>query len=193
MALALVLATVFPTDLEQNYSEPRGGHQDELVVGVETYARHMNSVIPLAMALLLRDVSGLKQLAMITVVGIAATHGPKRLLNDVEIGGTRLGQRPGSPTSKHNMPSGHSSLASIGACFAVRRYSPWLGLIVWPVLLLTMYARVMLDAHTVSATIAGAVTGILVVAAFATPSIAARQIVASVLWYRILRLRARLT
>jgi len=85
---------------------------------------------------------------MITVAGILASHGPKRLLNDVEIMGTRLGQRPNSTTSKHNMPSGHSTLAGACAYFLMRRYSIWFGVIVIPVLLLTMYARVMLDKHT---------------------------------------------
>ncbi len=189
--LALLAATVFPTDLEKNYATPRGGHQDSLVMGVETYARHLNSIVPLAMVLLFRDVSGLKQLAAVSLAGVVLTHGPKRALNDVEVMGTRLGQRPGSANSKHNMPSGHSALASVGAFFAVRRYSPWLGIVVWPVLLLTMYARVMLDAHTVSATIAGAITGALVVAIFVSPNLGAQGFFASMLRSCFARLDVR--
>ena len=102
------------------------------------------------------------------MVGVLASHGPKRLLNDVEIMGTRLGQRPHSTDSRHNMPSGHSTLAGACAYFMVRRYSIWFGIIVIPVLLFTMYVRFMLDMHTISATIAGAGTGILVSAIFAT-------------------------
>ena len=44
----------------------------------------------------------------------------------------------------------------------------WLGLFVIPVLFATMYARVMLDKHTISATIAGAAIGLLVAGLFST-------------------------
>ena len=50
----------------------------------------------------------------------------------------------------------------------VRRYSLWFGVIVIPIMLLTMYARVMLDAHTISAVISGAMTGMLVTTLFTT-------------------------
>ncbi|MEO0393226.1 MAG: phosphatase PAP2 family protein [Pseudomonadota bacterium] len=168
-AIILLAATFYPTDLATNYATSKGGHQDALVVAVEEYGRHLNTAIPVVLAIALRDVSGMKQAAAIVVAGIVASHGPKRLLNDVEIMGTRLGERPKSPDSRHNMPSGHSTLASAGAYYTVRRYSIWLGLIVWPILILTMYARYMLDAHTVSATIAGAITGIMVAALFTKP------------------------
>ncbi|GIT93219.1 hypothetical protein JANAI62_36370 [Jannaschia pagri] len=178
--VALAVATVYPTDFERHHAEPRGGQYDPLVIGVEQVGRHVNTARPLLMVIALRDVVGAKQMVAITAAGILATHGPKRLLNDVEIAGTRLGQRPSSATSKHNMPSGHSSLASAGACFMVRRYSHWFGVVVWPIVLLTMYARVMLDAHTVSATIAGAITGVLVAWLFARKTSGLRDVAAAV-------------
>ena len=116
-----------------------------------------------AMAILM---IGAVLLSMVVGAGIVASHGPKRLLNDVTILGTRLGQRPSSKTSKHNMPSGHSTLVSAGGWFMARRYSMWFLLLCLPVTALTMYARVMLGAHTVSATIAGSIIGILVAALF---------------------------
>ncbi|MEM6902220.1 MAG: phosphatase PAP2 family protein [Pseudomonadota bacterium] len=175
-AIILLIATFYPTDLETNYATSKGGKQDALVVAVEEYGRHLKTAIPVMVALALRDVVGLRQAAAIVVVGMIASHGPKRLLNDVEIMGTRLGERPKSPDSRHNMPSGHSTLAAAGAYYTVRRYSSWFGLIVWPVLILTMYARYMLDAHTVSATIAGAITGIMVAALFTSPSFRFRRL-----------------
>ncbi|MBV6631500.1 MAG: phosphatase PAP2 family protein [Alphaproteobacteria bacterium] len=177
----LLCATFYPTDLEAHYSESRNGRDNHLVVGVEEYGRHLNTIIPIVIAIALRDVGGLKQAAAIVFTGIVASHGPKRLLNDVEVMGTRLGERPKSSDSRHNMPSGHSTLASAGAYYTVRRYSHWLGLIVWPVLFLTMYARFMLDAHTVSATIAGAMTGILVAALFTRPSFRFRRLMVTLL------------
>jgi lipid A 1-phosphatase len=169
MVVVIILAaTVYPSDMENDYAVSRGGHERPVVVAFEDYGRHINTLLPFVLALVLKDKEGWKQLGMITVVGILASHGPKRLLNDVEIMGTRLGQRPNSTSSKHNMPSGHSTLAGACAYFVMRRYSIGFGAIVIPVLLLTMYARVMLDKHTVSATISGAATGLLIAALFST-------------------------
>ena len=169
MVVVIILAaTVYPSDMENDYAVSKGGHERLVVVAFEDYGRHINTLLPFVLALVLKDKEGWKQLGMITVVGILASHGPKRLLNDVEIMGTRLGQRPNSTSSKHNMPSGHSTLAGACAFFVMRRYSIWFGAIVIPVLLFTMYARVMLDKHTVSATISGAATGLLVSALFST-------------------------
>lgn len=165
-AALLACAALYPTDFQQQHAQPRHDPHNKLVMRVEKYGRHINTVLPILAAVILRDTTALKQGLAIVATGTVATHGPKRALNDVTILGTRLGQRPSSPNSKHNMPSGHSALASAGAYFTVSRYSRWFGLIVWPVLILTMYARYMLDAHTISATIAGALTGLLVASLF---------------------------
>jgi len=168
VVLIILAATFYPSDMKNDYAISKGGHERPAIVAFEDYGRHINTLLPFVLALVLKDKEGWKQLGMITVAGILASHGPKRLLNDVEIMGTRLGQRPNSTTSKHNMPSGHSTLARACAYFVMRRYSIWFGVIVIPVLLLTMYARVMLDKHTISATISGAGTGLLVAALFST-------------------------
>lgn len=165
---AILAAVVYPSDIAGYRASPYAGTESTVVTGTEDYLRHANTVVALAMPLLLRDWTGLRQLAVVTVAGIAATHGPKRLLNDVTIGGTRLGERPHAPQSQHNMPSGHSALASSIIWFLGRRYSWWWLLLTVPVTLLTMYARVMLNAHTISAVIAGALVGLLVTALFVT-------------------------
>ena len=163
--LALIMiggAIVYPSDLENDYSVSREGEKSKLVMFTEEYGRHINTLLPIAAAILLRDVTGLKQIAVIVVAGTVASHGPKRLLNNDVVGGTRLGERPKSPNSRHNMPSGHATLASAGAFIMVRRYGIWWALLVIPVTLLTMYARVMLDEHTISAVTAGAGIGFVV-------------------------------
>lgn len=164
----IVLSSLYPSDLEKDYSTTRGGQDMPFVVTTEKYGRHINSLMPFALALISRDKDGIKQLLIITVSGILASHGPKRFLNNVQIMGTRLGERPFSPTSNHNTPSGHSTLAGASAYFVMRRYSWWFAIVVIPILLSTMYARVMLDQHTISATVAGAATGLLVAALFST-------------------------
>ncbi|GAB4267934.1 MAG: hypothetical protein Kow0013_18310 [Pararhodobacter sp.] len=169
--LLIAAAVVYPSDTDSYRYE---GAQDALIQGVEHYGRHVNTVLALAVPIVLRDWVGLKQLAVATVAGIVATHGPKRLLNDVWIGDTRLGQRPRGPDSNHNMPSGHSALASAVIWFLGRRYSWWWALITVPITLLTMYARVMQNAHTISAVIAGCLIGLLVTALFVTHRRAAR-------------------
>ncbi|MTI02831.1 phosphatase PAP2 family protein [Roseibium sp. RKSG952] len=174
--ISLVGATLYPSDMEGHYAVSRNGHDNALVTGVEDYGRHLNTLIPIGTAIVLRDIKGLWQIATVVVAGTAATHGPKRLLNDVEVFGTRLGQRPNG--GDHNLPSGHSALASAGAYIAVRRYWNWFGIVVWPILLLTMFARYMLDAHTISATIAGAIVGMLVADLFARPCLRFRRLIA---------------
>lgn len=173
---ALVATTLYPSDIKGHYAMSRNGHDNALIVGVEDYGRHLNTIIPIGTAILLRDVKGLGQIAAIVCAGTAATHAPKRLLDDIEVFGTRLGRRPNG--GDHNMPSGHSALASAGAYVAVRRYTKWFGLIVWPVTLLTMYARYMLDAHTVSATIAGAIVGLMIAAAITHPFFGFKRLIA---------------
>ena len=69
---------------------------------------------------------------------------------------------------KHNMPSGHSILVGACAYFIMRRYSIWFGVIVIPVLLFTMYAPVILDKHTISATLSSGRFRLLVAALFST-------------------------
>lgn len=164
----ILLSSLYPSDLENDYSTSRGGEDISFVVSTEKYGRHINTLMPFALAIISRDKAGFKQILVIAVSGIIASHGPKRILNNVKIMGTRLGQRPFSSTSKHNTPSGHSTLAGATAYFVMRRYSWWFAVIVIPVLLCTMYARVMLDKHTISATLAGAATGLLVAALFST-------------------------
>lgn len=166
--LLILVIGAYPSDLPSYRDDAYDPHEDMLVVGVEDYARHVNTVVALAVPVLLRDWTGLKQLGVVTVAGILATHVPKRLLNDVWAGDTRLGQRPHAPDSRHNMPSGHSALASAAIWFLGRRYSWWWALMTVPITLLTMYARVMLDAHTVSAVIVGCLVGMLVAALFVT-------------------------
>lgn len=164
----ILISSLYPSDLENDYSTSRGGEDISFVVSTEKYGRHINTLLPFALAIISKDKAGFKQILVIAVSGIIASHGPKRILNNVKIMGTRLGQRPFSSTSKHNTPSGHSTLAGATAYFVMRRYSWWFAVIVIPVLLCTMYARVMLDRHTISATLAGAATGLLVAALFST-------------------------
>ena len=169
--ILILISSLYPSDLENYYSTSRGGEDMPFVVSTEKYGRHINTLLPFALAIISRDKAGFKQILVIAVSGIIASHGPKRGLNNVKIMGTRLGQRPFSSTSKHNTPSGHSTLAGATAYFVMRRYSWWFAVIVIPVLLCTMYARVMLDKHTISATLAGAATGLLVAALFSTKSL----------------------
>lgn len=169
VALAVVVAAaVYPADPNVRRTDKASVGNLAVVNITEDYLRHVNWVLPIGLAVVCRDFTGLKQITAVLVAGTAATHIPKRLLNDVVIFGNRLGQRPYSTTSNYNMPSGHSALSSGGAYVLVRRFSPWLALIGVPILLLTMHARVILDAHTISATICGAATGFVVGALFCT-------------------------
>ncbi|MFU1913132.1 lipid A 1-phosphatase LpxE [Bordetella avium] len=159
-----IAAMVFPYDHDKHVSPDAPA----AAWAVEHVGRHLNTLMQISMPLLTRDWVGLKQLLVVAITAAATVHGLKRLLNDVEIAGNRLGQRPHSASSKHNMPSGHSSLAASGAWFVARRYGLIFLWILAPMTLMTMWARVMLDAHTIWATLAGALLGILLTDLFTT-------------------------
>lgn len=174
LAAALALAcALYPTNHALDYPETRGGHDKASVLLVENAVRHVNTAVAIALPLFSRDLVGLAQLAVVAVVGTAATHIPKRLLNDQEISGTRLGQRPQNLHSQHNVPSGHSSLASAAAWFVCRRYGWRWACLLLPITAATMWSRVMLDAHTVSAVWAGLFVGVAVALFFVTPRVRA--------------------
>ena len=83
MSVIILMATIYPSNMARDYSESRGGHDRASIVAFENYGRHVNTALPFITALALRDWVGLKQLVVITVVGVLASHGPKRLLNDI--------------------------------------------------------------------------------------------------------------
>ncbi len=166
--LAIFGAVIYPSDLPSYRDRGQTASDSALVHFVEDYGRHVTTIAAFGAPIVLRDWTGLKQLLVVTVAGILATHGPKRLLNGVVVYGTRLGERPHNPNSRHNMPSGHSALASAATWFLARRYSwgwLWLGV---PIALLTMWVRYMLNEHTVSAVIAGCLIGLVVASLFVT-------------------------
>lgn len=169
MLAAILIATLYPSDLPAYHAAPYDGADSALVGIVEQRLRHVNTIAALAVPLVLRDWTGLRQLAVLTLTGTLATQGPKFLLNDITVGGTRLGERPYGTQSRHNMPSGHSALAASVIWFLGRRYSWWWLLLTVPITALTVWARLMLNAHTFSAVIAGCLIGILITALFVTP------------------------
>ncbi|WP_407351163.1 phosphatase PAP2 family protein [Luteimonas sp. R10] len=160
--IGTALSVFYPSDLLSYRDTPRSEHA--LVTGTEQYGRFINTIAQVALPIVKRDPIGMVQNLYIGVAGIIMTHGLKRALDPVVILGVRLGERPYG--GRHNMPSGHASLASSAVYFVGRRYGWWHLFYLVPVLLLTMFARVELDAHTGSAVIAGALIGIFSAALF---------------------------
>jgi membrane-associated phospholipid phosphatase len=166
---SFLASTFYPSDMTGYATEIGISEAPETAFATDHYGRFFNTALQIGLPLVLRDKAGMIELVKVGIATTLATHALKRAVNNVYIMDTRLGQRPYSPDSKWNMPSGHSSMASSGAYFVSRRYGWKLAFIVLPVLLLTMFARVSLDKHTVSAVISGALLGILVTAIFTTP------------------------
>lgn len=166
--LVFVAALLMPASPEPRQSPSAPSAWSEWV---EHQGRFVNTALQIGLPLLLRDWAGLKALVWVGLTATAGTHGAKRLFDDVVISGVRLGQRPSGPDSRHNFPSGHSSLASSGAVFVARRYGwRWLWLLL-PMTLATMFARLEFDAHTLSAVIAGAAIGLLCTWPFSRPRV----------------------
>jgi membrane-associated phospholipid phosphatase len=178
LMLLIVLATAYPTDIGSYPHEAEGG---AAVMVADHYGRFINTVVQVALPVLMRDPVGAMQLAYVAIGTTIFTHALKRLVNDWHVGRTRLGERPGGPHSKHNMPSGHSSMSSCAVYFVCRRYGLRYALLMVPVLALTMYARVALGAHTISAVLCGALIGFVVAAIFTSRYHPARTGIANAL------------
>lgn len=143
----------------------------------ENYLRFSSTAMQIAAPILMRDPVGIAQSINASIATTLMTHSFKRLFNQQRTidNGRRLGERPRSSNSKHNMPSGHSSMASLALFYIVRRYGTAsnrlkiAAVYMAAVLLCTMYTRVMLDDHTVPATLAGALVGFICAFVFTSP------------------------
>ncbi|MGB7299160.1 MAG: phosphatase PAP2 family protein [Burkholderiaceae bacterium] len=171
-SFALMLIAIYPSDLS-HYANCKpvsvapcaipAVHRVPTAVfhTTENYLRFVNTGVQIALPFLLRDKRGIKQLLLVGITTMTATHGLKRVLNHRTSAGRRLGQRPWGEQSKHNMPSGHSSMASCAAAFVSRRYGPRHLWYLLPILILTMVTRIGYGEHTVSAVFAGALLGVI--------------------------------
>ena len=165
LALIFALTTVYPTDLQYyKYAIQDNG---VFVNSIEHGVRFINTAAQVIIPIVLLDKIGMVQAAYVGIATTMTTHSLKYVLNDVSIFGTRLGETPSE--SNNNMPSGHSSMAASAMHFVCRRYGWKHAFYLVPITLLTMYARFMLQAHTLSAVLAGCIIGILVAEFFTSP------------------------
>lgn len=166
--VSLVVCMLYPSDLA-SYRANIKPERPAWVELTENQLRFVNTIAQVGMPLLMRDKEGMVQLLSLAVATTIGTQGLKRIVNDLHVGGTRIGERPYAPDSRHNMPSGHSSMSSCAVYFVARRYGLWHLLYLLPILLLTMGARLMLNAHTLSAVLAGCLIGFICAAWFTSP------------------------
>ncbi len=169
--IGIILCILWPTNLSSYRS--KGPEKTLLVLRTDHYFRYTNTIAQIALPIINRDPVGMMQLLYVGASVTLATHGLKHLLGPVTVWGTPLGDRPSG--GKHNMPSGHSSMAACALYFVCRRYGWRHALYMLPVTLLTMFARVELNAHTVSAVIAGALVGLVMSAVFTSKRAEARK------------------
>lgn len=134
---------------------------------VENRGRFISTAAQVLIPLALNDRVGLAQMLYSGMATTVATHFLKHIKNDVHIGQTRLGERPNG--GRHNVPSGHSSMAGSALGFIWRRYGAWHLMYLLPILVATMVTRVFLSAHTISAVLAGALLGVLVTYVMTSP------------------------
>lgn len=167
--IGILGSACYPTKLDSYPLLPAGSALPTGVRVTEDYVRFVPTVLQIAVPIVLGDKLGLVQLAYVGIANTIATQGTKFLVDKVTIAGTRIGQRPRGIDSRHNMPSGHSSMSSCAVYFLGRRYNWWWALALGIIMLMTMYARVMLNAHTVSAVVAGALLGFVTTAWFTSP------------------------
>lgn len=170
-----ILISFYPSSKEF-YAQERDKSTAEFVNFIEDKLRFANTAAQILMPIIAKDAVGFMQMLNMSITTTISTHSLKAVYGNMHtIGGVKLGERPKQPKSRHNMPSGHSSMASCAVGFIIRRYGvdsapkKLFALLLILIMIATMYARVMLDMHTISATIAGAILGIINAIIFVSP------------------------
>lgn len=165
LTIIFFIVCFYPSDAKF-YDIKRSDKSGQFVYLTENYARFLTTIAAVVVPIYKKDIVGVAQMLNIGISTTISTHFFKRAFNSVKSANdVRLGQRPYSPKSNHNMPSGHSTMVSCEALFLIFRYGlkgankKLFALFLLLVCAATMYARVMLDMHTISATIAGFLLG----------------------------------
>lgn len=159
LILAFLAAALYPSDNKYYSDNVRINKDTKVAVTVEDYLRFINTASQVLIPIILMDKIGMVQAIYVGIATTASVQTLKPLFNHVTILESKIGQRPRG--KKGNMPSGHSAMASSAMYFVMRRYGMIHGIYMIAITLLTMYARFMLDVHTISAVLAGFTIGIL--------------------------------
>lgn len=165
--LLFFVSSLYPSDMA--YYSARQRDNGQAVRLADHSARFVNAAVAAGLPLLMGDAVGFVQGLYVAAGTTVATHLLKYGANNFVVLRTRLGERPYGRDSRNNMPSGHSSMASCTMFFVIRRYGRKYAWLLVPFTLLTMYARIALKAHTLSAVIAGCLLGIIVAMIFTSP------------------------
>jgi membrane-associated phospholipid phosphatase len=161
LIIALFFAIAFyPSDI--SWYRARQKDKSPHVIIIENGLRYVPTVLQFAVPILFADKIGLIQATYVAVGTTITTQGLKRIMNNWSSYTIRLGERPFDEGSRFNMPSGHTTMAASAVFFLLFRYGIWHLSYSMPLLILTMYARIMLKAHTLSAVFAGSVLAFLI-------------------------------
>ncbi|MDR2007378.1 MAG: phosphatase PAP2 family protein [Alphaproteobacteria bacterium] len=158
LVILFCVSAFYPSDME--YYKNREKNDSIYVMAVEDGLRFVNTAAQIAIPILLADKIGMVQAVYVGIATTVLGQGLKRIFNDVHVGDTRLGERPSG--GNYNMPSGHSAMAASAMAFVAIRYGAINLMYLLPLTILTMIARIMLKAHTLSATLSGLILGIII-------------------------------
>lgn len=123
--------------------------------------------ISLGIAAYKKDGQGVIQLAKTVTFNQVVTEVLKVSLNNVAVGGTRLGERPDGGSK--NFPSGHTSTSFASAWQIKKRYGIKCAALPLVMATFTGYNRVNEKRHTPSAVVAGVLVGIASAELFSKP------------------------
>ncbi len=165
LIILFILTALYPSNCNYYRDQEKNAKDlNNVTYLTNKYLRHINTVAQIAIPIILMDKVGLVQAIYVDIATTISTHSLKRIFNDVIIFGKNIGTRPRQ--KPNNMPSGHSSMASSEMFFVARRYGWKFAIFLLPITLITMYARVALNCHTVSAILAGFILGALIAVIF---------------------------
>lgn len=166
LVILFVFSFLYPSDLA--YYQSKEKSKSVIVNMVEHQIRYINTISQALLPIILWDKIGAMQAIYVGIGTTIGVHSLKAIYNNIYIKDTRLGQRPWREDSKHNVPSGHSAMASSAMAFVAIRYGYKHLFYLLPITLLTMLTRIALKAHTFSAVTSGAILGIIIALLFAS-------------------------
>ncbi len=131
------ISTFFPSDSE--YYKNKEKNRSFYLYCVEDGLRYTNTALQMMLPILLADKIGIVQAVYVGIGTVVSVQLLKRLLNNIHIGNTRIGERPKG--GDYNVPSGHSAMATSAMMFLIIRYGWRYAFYVVPVSILTMITR----------------------------------------------------
>ena len=160
--ISCFLIVIFPLIIFSQVDTPSEIRRETLIQDIGDYAQHAPAITSLLMVIAKKDKKGFWQFTKSYATTLALTYALKYTINK---------PRPEEATDGHAFPSGHTSVAFLGASFLQRRYGWEYGIPAYLVASFVVYSRIegISDRHDPWDVLAGTIVGVGSTYLFTTP------------------------